>query len=336
MEISLLTVSTSVVWLWYCKICKMLPFPAGWGWGRQNSTSMFISYKCMCVYNYLQRSLIFLKKKSVSKNCSSFWVPATLSTKTDLKSYHTFRISELVEGWLVAKGKDKKKTTNQNPTASQLPWNQISQCYPWNGKWGPERWHRGRKERVEESGVCPCRACGIWESWGRQKSSPESVKVRAPHGDYSHSAWGRRPLSLTAGAMPIHTSPFSAHWIFFRVGLGLGEHPQSVSLNLIRGILSDRPLCNRHGNTSFASHRWAAISPSWPKEPDSRTAARGQSSPDLSPWTTGLSLSGCSQPGKPSRFHCDREGLAQRKKTAFSLKSQEIFLGQLNQRGCYC
>ena len=116
----------------------------------------------------------------------------------------------------------------------------------------------------------------------------------------------------------------------------MGEHPQSVSLNLIRGILSDRPLCNRHGNTSFASHRWAAISPSWPKEPDSRTAARGQSSPDLSPWTTGLSLSGCSQPGKPSRFHCDREGLAQRKKTAFSLKSQEIFLGQLNQRGCYC
>ena len=85
-----------------------------------NSTSMFISYKCMCAYNYLQRSLIFLKKKSVAKNCSSLWVPATLPTKTDLKSYHTFRISELGEGWYVEKGR-RYKQTNPKPPTSQLP-----------------------------------------------------------------------------------------------------------------------------------------------------------------------------------------------------------------------
>ena len=38
------------------------------------------------------------------------WVPATLPTKTDLKSYHTFRISELGEGWYVEKGRRYKQT----------------------------------------------------------------------------------------------------------------------------------------------------------------------------------------------------------------------------------
>lgn len=90
-----------------------------------------------------------------------------------------------------------------------------------------------------------------------------------------------------------HKSIFSS-LDFFRVVLGLAEHPQSVSLNLIRGILSDRPLCSRH--TTPALHPLDGLPPPHPglrsqtPEPQ-RGASQAQTScpgPQASPCLVAL------------------------------------------------